>query len=149
MTELAHNYCVQAIADSRDTVIITNHLLQSIQTEAPVDFGGSGKHWCPEDLLMAAISDCFSISFKSIADASKFKWSRLICKAQGHLSEVDRRIKFNHVIIESSLCIHPEENERKARLLLDKAKRSCFVTNSLNCEISLRAVVLKHTDLSL
>lgn len=34
-------------------------------TAPPVQFGGDGKEWSPEDLFVAAVADCYLFSFKA------------------------------------------------------------------------------------
>jgi hypothetical protein len=38
---------------------------------------------------MASVIDCFALTFRAIARASKFKWTRLDCRAEGTLDRVD------------------------------------------------------------
>lgn len=143
MAQLLHQYFAQAESNNAGTVLVGSSSLPTIMTEPPKDFGGSGEHWSPEDLLMGAIADCFVLSFQSIATASNFIWERLICKAQGSLEQVGREIKFTHIVVQAELFLTSESGEKKAKMLLDKAKRTCFVSNSLNAEISLEINISK------
>ncbi len=94
-----------------------------------------------EDLLMAAVADCFVLSFRAIAAASKFNWISLKCEANGKLDRVDRKVFFTEIKIHASLQIPPDSPLDRAKNLLEKAEHTCFITNSLSSD--------KHLDVQI
>src|SRR6266852_7367098 len=46
----------------------------AIHFSAPAEFGGLEGRWTPEDLLLAALASCFTITFHSIAEYSGFDY---------------------------------------------------------------------------
>lgn len=145
MTAFPHQYSAQVTTTNTATITVNSDPLPPITTEAPQEFGGSGEHWSPETLLMAAIADCFGLSFQSISNASRFKWIKLTCEVEGILDQVDRTIQFTQIAIQANLRLPADEDEKRAMLLLNKAKRACFITNSLAVEVTLDAHVSKET----
>ena len=89
-----HDYSVTATSQPESLVNLSVEGLNSIDSEPPKAFGGSGNHWSPEDLLVSAVADCFVLSFKLIAAASKFSWTDLNCEVSGTLDKVERAIQF-------------------------------------------------------
>ena len=48
-----------------------------MHSSAPVEFDGPGDRWSPETLLIAAIADCFILTFRAIACATRMDWQGL------------------------------------------------------------------------
>ena len=98
-------------------------------------------HWSPETLLVASVADCFILSFRAIARASKFAWTRLECEAEGVLDRVDKITRFTEIMIRAHLVIPEGVDPRRGRRLLEKAEASCLITNSLLTETRLSSRV--------
>jgi uncharacterized OsmC-like protein len=93
---------------------------------------------------MAAIADCFVLTFRATAGASHLDWVHLECTAQGTLDRADGVIRFTDIHLRVSLTLAEASDMERARRLLEKAEKSCLVANSLKCprtlEIELDAV---------
>ena len=114
----------------------------SIESAPPVEFGGPGGLWSPETLLVAAVADCFVLSFRAIARASKLEWQTLSCDVEGVLEQVERQTRFTRFNQRVRLEIPVGVNTDKARRLLEKAEHACLITNSLSAEVHLEAEVV-------
>jgi peroxiredoxin-like protein len=141
MKELPHHYTVEAEAEAEGPVAVRAERLPTLQTAPPAEFGGPGDQWSPETLLLAAVADCFILTFRAVAHASKLSWHSLGCRAEGVLDRVERRTRFTEVIVRASLRVPADVDPERARRLLEKAERSCLVTNSLVAECRLEASV--------
>ena len=95
---------------------------------------------------MGAVADCIVLSFRAVARASRFEWDRLVCEATGTLDRVGRSMQFTHVAIRATLDVPAGADEERARLLLQKAERTCLVSNSLKAESTLEARVVVSTE---
>ncbi|OGA15554.1 MAG: osmotically inducible protein OsmC [Betaproteobacteria bacterium RIFCSPLOWO2_12_FULL_63_13] len=141
MQDLPHHYRVAASAQPEGDVNLTSDRLAAIPSAAPVEFGGPGNRWSPETLLTAAVADCFILSFRAIAKASKLSWVSLQCTCEGTLERVDGTTKFTQFAINATLEAPQGTNEERAHRLLEKAEASCLVTRSLSGPTHLNAVV--------
>jgi organic hydroperoxide reductase OsmC/OhrA len=141
MQDLPHHYSVSAAAEAESVVQLTSTGLPALQSAAPAEFGGPGDKWSPETLLVAAVTDCFILTFKAIARASKFSWVSLTCDVTGTLDKVDRLTQFTEFEVNASLLIPADMNEEKAMRLLEKAEQACLITNSLTATTELTASV--------
>ena len=141
MLNLPHHYHVSAVAETESVVQLTSSGLPALESAAPAEFGGPGDKWSPETLLVAAVADCFLLTFKAIARASKFSWTSLTCTVEGTLDTVDRLTQFTAFEIKASLTMPPDMNEEKAMRLLEKAEQACLITNSLTADTHLTASV--------
>jgi organic hydroperoxide reductase OsmC/OhrA len=139
MEPFPHHYRVDTRFSKGDsTATLTSPGLPSLDSAPPREFGGSGEHWSPETLLVAAVADCFVLGFRAIADASRFEWDRLEVSVGGQLDRVDRKLLFTAFTIEARLSV-PASSERNAMRMLEKAEDVCLVTNSLTAKIDFKA----------
>jgi organic hydroperoxide reductase OsmC/OhrA len=138
MHPLPHRYRAQARAQSSGRVAVAAEGVPELETDAPPEFGGPPGHWSPETLLVAAIADCFILSFRACARASKLEWLSLSVEVEGVLDRVERVMRFTGFVLSPRLTIAPGTSETLAVTVLEHAKRTCLVTNSLTggCELA-------------
>jgi len=143
MQDLPHHYKVAASVDSESHVVLSSDGLENIDTAGPAEFGGPGDLWSPETLLVGAVANCFILSFRAIARASRFEWNALSCAVSGTLDKIDRVTQFTDFHLAVELAVPAGTDEKKAHRLLEKAERSCLITNSLIAASHLDANVLR------
>jgi organic hydroperoxide reductase OsmC/OhrA len=112
-----------------------------LESDAPTQFGGPGDRWSPEGLLLGALIDCLSLSFRASAQASKLGWTDLRCRAEGTLDRIDGVMRFTAIRVNARLRIPAGEKPDRAQRLLERAKRNCPVSNSLAIEVEVEAHV--------
>jgi organic hydroperoxide reductase OsmC/OhrA len=134
MQPYPHIYTAAAGARPQGTVGLTSPGLPEIATASPPEFDGPGGVWSPETLLCASIADCFVLSFRAIARASKVEWSELACRVEGVLERVEGVAQFTRYTTFASLKVPSEAAGEKARRLLEKAEHVCLISNSLRGE---------------
>ncbi len=141
MQQFPHHY--HAKAHGQPTGIVATHSGELIQLDvaAPKEFDGPGDKWSPEELLVACVANCFILTFRAIANASKLQWSELTCEAKGILDRVDRKAQFTEMFINVSLVTNSQEDEEKVVRLLEKAESNCLITNSLTAKTHLETNV--------
>jgi len=144
MQELPHHYTASASAGADDNVLVRAPDLPEIVTAAPAEFGGPGDRWSPESLLMAAVADCFILSFRAIARASKLEWTDIECTATGTLDRVERVTRFTEVQVSATLRIPADTDPEKADRLLHKAEQACLITNSMTASAALTTEVVSE-----
>ncbi|MGI9316774.1 MAG: OsmC family protein [bacterium] len=141
MQEYPHHYRVAASAGSEGDVNLTSSELDPILSAPPAEFGGPGDLWSPETLLVAAVADCFILSFRGIAKASRLPWLSLECEVAGTLERIDGTTKFTEFKVGAALHVAQGTNQEKAQRILEKAEAGCLITNSLSGQTHLTAVV--------
>lgn len=147
MQELPHLYTVTASAAGSNNVILASAGVSDIESAGPPEFGGPGDVWSPESLLVAAVADCFVLTFRAIARSAKLDWLTLECKADGTLDKLDGMTQFTAFGVTAELLVPPGTNEKKAATLLQKAEKYCLVTNSMKADSHLDArVVVEDRD---
>ncbi|HEU4429564.1 MAG TPA: OsmC family protein [Myxococcota bacterium] len=141
MKDLPHVYSVSAAAAPEGDVSLTAEGLAPLASAPPVEFGGPGGRWSPETLLVAAVADCFVLSFRALATASKLAWSALDVRANGTLDKVERATRFTRVDVRAVLTVPAGTDTARAERLLERAEQICFISNSLACPRHLEASV--------
>jgi len=142
MQNYPHHYRVVATAGPEGDVNLASSDVDPITSAPPSEFGGPGDRWSPETLLTGAVADCFVLSFRAIARASKLSWISLKCQCEGTLERDDGVTKFTEFVIDATLEVPEGTNEERAHHILEKAEASCLVTNSMTSATHLAAVVL-------
>ena len=137
-----HHYSVQAKAGAEGTVQLGSAGLPALESTSPPEFDGPPGYWSPETLLLAAAADCYLLSFRAVARASRLAWSDLQVDVEGVLDRVEGVTRFTEIRFLPTLRISNAEQEHLAGNVLDKAKKVCLITNSLNARSELKATVL-------
>jgi organic hydroperoxide reductase OsmC/OhrA len=88
------------------------------------------------------VADCFVLSFRAIATASKFSWNRLEARTQGTLDRVEGKMRFTRFDTHAKLHVAAGADVERAKKLLEKAESTCLVANSLNSERHLTLEVV-------
>lgn len=141
MKPYPHHYSVEASASVSGTVDLSAEGLPALTSAPPVEFDGPGDQWSPESLLVASVVDCFALTFRAIARASKLDWTQLRCSAEGTLDRVEGVTRFVGLRIVADLALPQGGNVETGRRLLEKAEKGCLVSNSLDFAVDLEARV--------
>ena len=142
MQTLPHNYSVRASSAVGKTVLLSSQGIPDLETEAPPEFGGPGGLWSPEHMFAGTVANCFILSFRAVATASKLEWTSIDCDVEAILDRVERATKFTEIRIKTALRVPPGADAEKAKKLLAKAKKICLITNSMTTEITLETDVV-------
>lgn len=145
MQALPHRYKVAAAAEIEENVSLSSEGLETIESAAPAEFGGPGDRWSPETLLLAAVADCYILTFKAIARASKCDWSAIRCDVEGTLDRVDRVTRFTQFQLAVVLDVPAGTDEQAAMRILEKTEHACLITNSMTVQSHLNAEVRSAT----
>lgn len=126
-----HVYQVSATGAPLGDVMVSSPQLPDIVTAPPPQFDGPGGRWTPENLLCAAVADCFILTFRSLARAARFEWVQLDCRVEGTLERVDGQTRFTRFLTIATLAVQPGNDHGKGRELLERAEQVCLIANSL------------------
>src|ERR1700720_2658070 len=142
MHPFPHRYIVNATVRPVGDVPLSTDGVRIIESAPPKEFDGPGNQWSPEGLLTAAVADCFVLSFRAIATASKYSWLRLEARTEGTLDRVDGKMRFTRFDTHATLHLAAGADVERAKKLLEKAESSCLVANSLSSERHLTMEVV-------
>ena len=131
MREFPHHYTASAAASPEGDITLGSGRLPELRSAAPAEFDGPGDRWSPETLMTAAVADCFVLTFRAIAKASKLPWLTLACHASGTLDRVERVTQFTEFAVKASLRVPAGTDVDQARRVLVRAEQGCLISNSL------------------
>lgn len=132
-----HFYVASASAGNEGNVVVSSEGLPDLDTASPPQFDGPLGVWSPETLFSAAIADCFVLTFRAIARASKFEWTSLECRAEGVLERPEKTTLFTTFNVHAVLHVPSGAKVEIAQRLLEKAEDLCLITASLKSDVVL------------
>ena len=141
MHAFPHRYQVKGAGRVTGDVELTAEWLPTLQSASPAEFDGPGDRWSPETLLVGAVADCFILTFRAIAAASRLSWISLDCDVTGTLDRVARVTQFTHFDVTARLVAPAGVDADEARRALEKAERNCLISSSLTASIALEVTV--------
>jgi organic hydroperoxide reductase OsmC/OhrA len=137
MQAFPHHYTVEASGSGTGDVELKADGLPTLRSVSPIQFDGPGDRWSPETLLVAAVGDCLILTFRAVARASGFAWTSLECDVTGTLDRIERTTRFVAFEVRARLHVPSGTDPDRARQVLEKAERSCLISNSLSGTIHL------------
>jgi organic hydroperoxide reductase OsmC/OhrA len=145
-----HTYVVTSSVGPLPEVILETPNVAPLRTALPQEFDGPGDRWSPETLFVAAIADCYAMTFRGIAAKSRLAWDSLTLKTTATLDRVDGVTRFTDVEIRAHLLMSDCASEGLATRVLEKAEQTCLVTRSLTAAVHLRSHIecARHRELA-
>ncbi len=145
MQDFPHHYrCVATANADQSRVRVSSQGLEDLTTDVPREFGGPGDQWSPEALLIAAVADCFVLTFRAMAAPSQIAWHALDCDATGTLERVNRTTQFTTIQLAIRISVPDEIEEEKVLRVLRKAEETCLITNSLTATVTLTVEITRQ-----
>ena len=144
MQDYPHHYVVSADAPAEGVISVRSKGLETLPSLAPAEFGGPGDLWSPETLMVAAVADCFILTFRAVARGSHFEWNSVRCEVDGILDRVDKVTRFTAFHVHVVLHVPAGTDVQKAERLIEKSDHVCLVTNSLVAETVMTKDVIVH-----
>jgi organic hydroperoxide reductase OsmC/OhrA len=146
MKAYPHTYSVSAQGSAIGAVPVVSQGLPAIETAPPPEFDGPGGVWSPETLLVAAIANCFILTFRGVSRAAHFTWEKLEAHVDGTLERVSGSTQFTRYTTRAILTVKAGTDHAKARELLERAEKICLVANSLRGERMLEVQLREASE---
>jgi organic hydroperoxide reductase OsmC/OhrA len=118
-------------ASARTGIAKSNSAPNAIHFTSPPAFGGLEGRWTPEDLLLGAVASCYTTTFQTLAEYSKFEYTDLQVETEAVLSKRKKGYGIAEIAIRPRLTISSEPLRRRALDLLDKTETLCLVSRAL------------------
>ena len=129
MQKLPYDYHVTANAEAEGNVILKAEAVPQLVTAPCPGSDEPADQWCPEMLLVAAVTDSLVLGFRTIARTSQFDWQAISCRAAGTLDRVDKVNRFTSFRVDATLTVPRGADADKARRLMEKAQAACVIAN--------------------
>ena len=112
-------------------IVLDSPGVPPLATITPPEFDGPGGLWSPETLLVAAVADCFLLTFRGIARASKMAWTSIDVECTGTLERIERVTQFTRFHLRARIVLPEGSHDDQARRIAIRAEETCLVTRSL------------------
>lgn len=100
-------------------------------------FGGDPLRVNPEQLYVASLSACQALTFLFLAARDHLLVTGYSDDAVGELAMIDGKLRMARVQLRPQITLDPAADVTKARLLVEKAHRQCFIGNSVSAKVEL------------
>jgi len=115
--------------------ILSSSSLKSFAVSTSPEFGGPEGEWSAEQLFLSSITSCFMSTYLGFVNKMKFENTGFECTATGQVEMVDGKYKFTYIHIYPKAFVGNEVDVERARVAMEKAKKYCLISNSVNAEI--------------
>jgi peroxiredoxin-like protein len=131
MKPLPHRYEVKISGGPSGHANLESPGVPDLPSAPPLDFGGPGDAWSPEQLLLGAVASCFLLTFRAIAQGSKIDYTSIEVAGEGVVDRYDGVMRFTEIVLRPRLSLPPGADRVRVERALEKAKRACLVSASL------------------
>ncbi len=114
---------------------------QTVPWGVPKDFGGAGGEWTPEHFLATSVGSCIMATFLYMAKMSKLEVAAYESKATCTLEKGPEGLRVSKVTVAPRITVRAAADKEKAQRMIEKAEKSCPISNSLKVPVALEAVV--------
>jgi organic hydroperoxide reductase OsmC/OhrA len=115
----------------------------AIPCGAPPEFGGTAEVWSPEHLCVGAVNACVMLTFLTVAANSKVPIQAYSSDAAGTLEKVEGRGPvITRIVVSPRITVSADVDPSKIERLIRITERNCFVSNSMQSEISVQAEII-------
>ena len=115
--------------------IVGSSSLKTIAVSTSPEFGGADGEWSPEHLFLSSITSCFMSTYLVFVNKMKIENTGFECAATGQVEMVDGKYKFTYIHIYPKAFVGNDIDVERARVALEKTKKYCLISNSVNAEI--------------
>jgi len=113
----------------------------SIEVSTPPEFKGPEGYWSPEELFLASINSCILTTFLFFVDKSFATFLSYESNIEGTVSLVGGKLFFTTVTVRPVIQVEDEEQKEEVTKLMEKSKKYCLISSSVNAEIQVLSEV--------
>lgn len=126
-------------ANHKGTARVEN--FPEIHIDCPREFGGEGKDWTPEHLLVAAVENCIMTTFAAMLEKRNMRIASYSSTAVGKAQLVDGVFRFSEIAVKPAVSIPEDADAKEILEILHRAHKRCMVSNSLLAKVKLEPTV--------
>lgn len=138
-----HYYEVNLLWNAATQGTVSSPVIASkIEVVTPPEFpNGIKEKWTPEHLFVAAVNSCLMSTFLLVADNSKFEFISFESNAIGKIEKIDGKFAVTEIVLKPTLIIPANQNEAKAKRVLEMSEKACAIANSIKTKITLEPII--------
>jgi uncharacterized OsmC-like protein len=117
-----------------------------LDVAAPIEYGGPGRVWTPEHLLLASVASCLLFTWKARAGHGSLPFSSLEVRGSGTVDRVQGVTRFTEIVLHARLTVPEGTDVQRALQILEKSESTCLVSASLATPVHLVPEVVVAAD---
>lgn len=114
-----------------------DHEVGGLEISADPAFRGNPERRNPEELLLAAASSCQLLSFLAVAARARVDVRAYEDEAEAVMPEDDPPVRVTRIVLRPRVEVAGDVAPERLHKLTELAHRSCFIANSLKCDIAV------------
>ncbi len=95
-------------------------------------FRGDASAWNPEELLVAALSQCHLLSYLHVCAVNDVVVTAYTDSAEGTMTQVEGSARFTEVVLRPQVTVASASMVERAERLHVEANAACFIARSVN-----------------
>lgn len=111
-----------------------------LSTGAP-DLATPGR-WNPEDTLGASLAHCHTLTFLALALKVRADVRAVRTEVTLELGTEGRRTRVSKITLDATITVAEGSDPAKTAAMYEKAHEYCYIANSLNSEVVVKATVV-------
>ena len=115
--------------------VVSSGSLTPFSVSTPPEFGGPDGEWSPEHLFLSSITSCFMSTYLVFVNKMKIENTGFECTTTGQVEIIDGKYRFTYIHIYPKAFVGSDVDVEKAKVAMEKAKKYCLISNSINAEI--------------
>ena len=112
-----------------------------IEIATPPAFGGPPDIWSPEDLLAGAVNSCIMTTSLFFLGKAGIELISYDSQAAARVEKTKEGLAVTGVSVKVSVSVANDDEADQAYAIIEKAEKTCLISNSLKCEVSLKVSV--------
>jgi peroxiredoxin-like protein len=105
----------------------------------PKEMGGPGVGTNPEELLIAAATNCYMITLAAILSRRNIPYEKFEVKSVGRESSDGKRLKFEQIVHKPVIVLKSSDPELQSQVeeLTHRAEKACFISQTLKGNVDI------------
>ncbi|HEX7057176.1 MAG TPA: OsmC family protein [Bacilli bacterium] len=109
---------------------------ETLVVSAPASMGGKGVGASPEDLLIGAVSSCYSGTLLGVLKRTGLAASSVQVRAEGIITDYPMRAKFSRLIVHPTITGGEPARQSEYEQAATTAREKCFIGKTIAGNIS-------------
>ncbi|MCF8563243.1 OsmC family protein [Alicyclobacillus tolerans] len=104
---------------------------QTVEYSAPYEMGGKGQGSSPEELLLSAVTSCYSATLYGVLKRDGLQVSKVEVQTQGVVTDYPLKAKFSRLIVSPTIFGGVVANQAEYVKAANTARERCFIGKTI------------------
>jgi peroxiredoxin-like protein len=109
---------------------------QRIDYSAPASMGGKGSGTSPEELLLAAVTSCYSATLYRVLERSGLPVSRVFVATSGYVEDYPQAARFARIVVHPTIAGADASRLQEYRQEALRARELCFIGKTVQGNVA-------------